>query len=101
MYFIVTISAMAAGGSAGYMWVGQGGYLREICRGRENKGKYNGIFTLMYSLSQVMAGIVTTFFLGLFSEEVYFITLTIIGLLSTLFAIFFLEDISQLTHVML
>ncbi len=101
VYFIVSISAAAAGASAGFMWVGQGGYLREVCRGRENKGKYNAIFTLLYSLSQVMAGVITTFFLGFFSEEVYFITLTIIGILSTLFAIFFLENISQLTNAIL
>jgi hypothetical protein len=95
IYFIVALGGIIGGISAGFLWVSQGGYLREICKDKPDKGKYNAIFSILISFSSLTAGITTTFFLGYFSNQVYFIALTSLSLLSSLFCIFFLKNISQ------
>lgn len=90
----MTGGGVVGGVSAGFLWVSQGGYLREVCKGKLNKGKYNAIFTLLLSLSQLMAGVTTTFFLGFYSDQVYFIGLTALSLLSAVFGLLFLKNIS-------
>lgn len=47
-------------------------------------------------MSHISAGFVTTFGLGLFNDEIYFMTITGTGLLSVLFCIFFITDIEAL-----
>ena len=34
VYFIVALGGLVGGVSAGFLWVSQGGYLREICKGK-------------------------------------------------------------------
>jgi len=92
---IVAFGGAIGGISAGFLWVSQGGYLREICKKKHDKGKYNAIFSLLLAFSSLTAGITTTFFLGYFSSQVYFIALTSLSLLSSLYCMLFLKDISQ------
>lgn len=47
-------------------------------------------------MSHISAGFVTTFGLGLFNDEIYFMTITATGLLSVVFCIFFITDIESL-----
>lgn len=95
IYFIVAFGGFIGGVSAGFLWVSQGGYLREICKNHDNKGKYNAIFTFLLSLSSLTAGITTTFFLGYFNRQVYFIALASLSVLSSLYCLCFLKNISQ------
>jgi hypothetical protein len=57
------------------------------------KAKCFGLFSLIYCLSHISAGLITTFGLGLFNVEIYFITITTTGLLSVFFCAFFINDI--------
>lgn len=95
IYFIVALGGLIGGISAGFLWVSQGGYLREVCKDQNNKGKYNAIFSFFLSLSSLSAGITTTFFLGYFDEQVYFKALVTLGLFSSLYCVFFIKRISQ------
>jgi len=63
-------------------------------KNESDKGKYSGIFQLLYSFSSLIAGFITTFFLGFFEKSTYFIVLTAISGLAGLFAFFFFQDIS-------
>ena len=66
-----------------------------MCKDQNNKGKYNAIFSFLLSLSSLAAGITTTFFLGYFDNQVYFRALATLGLLSSIYCVFFLKNISQ------
>ncbi len=94
IYALVAAGGLIGGISAGYLWVSQGGYLREACKNKKNKGKYNAIFSTSSNISYLTAGITTTFFLGYFSNQIYFIALTSLNLLATLYGFIFLKDIS-------
>lgn len=82
--YLLTVTGAAIGGaSAGYLWVSQGGYLHEVCRRYGLKrGKYFGMFSYIYCLTNISAGLITTFGLGWFDAQIYFIILTAVGLLS-------------------
>lgn len=50
----------------------------------------------MIIFSNILLGsLVTTFGLGLFSDTVYFISLTLFGLLAVMFSSFFIEDVQN------
>lgn len=69
-FTISIIGAVLAGLTAGLLWVSQGRYIHITCQraGIENeKGEHFGIFSFIYCLSHVSAGLITTFGLGLFS----------------------------------
>jgi len=63
------------------------------------KAKCFGLFSLIYCLSHISAGFITTFGLGLFNVEIYFITITATGLLSVLFCALFINDVEKFTKV--
>jgi hypothetical protein len=65
-YGFISFGGIVAGAVAGFMWISQGGYLREVVKTESDKGKYSGIFQLLYSFSSLIAGFITTFFLGYF-----------------------------------
>lgn len=94
-YMAISFGGVVAGSVAGFMWISQGGYLREVVKGEPDKGKYSGIFQLLYSFSSLIAGFVTTFFLGYFQESTYFIVLTSISALAGVFAFIFFKDIKE------
>jgi len=48
-------------------------------------------------MSHISAGFITTFGLGLFNVEIYFITITATGLLSVLFCALFINDVEKFT----
>ena len=68
-YTAISFGGVVAGSVAGFMWISQGGYLREVVKTESDKGKYSGIFQLLYSFSSLIAGFITTFFLGYFSNQ--------------------------------
>ena len=92
-YGVISLGGIVAGAVAGFMWISQGGYLREVVKTEQNKGKYSSIFQLLYSFSSLIAGFVTTFFLGYFEKSTYFIVLTNISGMSAVFAFFAFHDI--------
>ena len=82
------IGSGGAGLSAGLLWVSQGRYIHLVCEKAavpERKGEMFGLFSLLYCLSHISAGLITTFGLGLFSPQVYFICLATTGLLAVAF----------------
>ena len=54
-----------------------------------------GIFSSIYCLSNVSAGLITTFALGFFDSQTYFLIITALGVLSILFCIFFVKNLSE------
>ena len=100
-YFLTCLGATVAGLSAGLLWVSQGRYIHLVCElngeeGRAIKARCFGMFSFIYCLSHISAGLVTTFGLGLFNVEVYFLTITATGLLSVLFCVLFITNLDSL-----
>ncbi len=91
----MTISALA-GASGGLLWTSQGIYLHLVCEKNEisdkEKGKYFSIFNGIYSSIQLTAGFITTFAMGLFNKHIYFMTITLIGVLSAFFCLLTLQN---------
>jgi hypothetical protein len=95
-YLLTCSGAAVCGLSAGLLWVSQGRYIHLVCEKAgvgEEKGMHFGLFSLIYCLSHISAGLITTFGLGLFSVEIYFLTITVTGLLSILFCWMFISNI--------
>ena len=97
--FTLSISgAVLSGLTAGLLWVSQGRYIHIICEraGIEHeKGEHFGMFSLIYCLSHISAGLITTFGLGLFNFQTYFLCVTAAGTASILFCWLFIKDISS------
>ena len=92
-YGVISLGGIVAGSVAGYLWISQGGYLREVVKNEKDKGKYSSIFKFLYSFSSIIAGFVTTFFLGYFEKSTYFIVLIIIPGMAAVFAFFYFHDL--------
>lgn len=54
-----------------------------------------GIFSSIYCLSSVSAGIITTFGLGYFDARTYFVIITLFGLISILFCFFLVRPMEE------
>jgi hypothetical protein len=52
-----------------------------------------GIFSTLYCLSNVSAGLLTTFGLGFFDPQTYFVFISVCGVLSILFCALFVRAI--------
>ena len=99
-YAFACLGATVCGLSAGLLWVSQGRYIHLVCemQGGDSsklKAKCFGLFSLIYCLSHISAGLITTFGLGLFNVEIYFITITATGLLSVVCCAVFIDDIER------
>ena len=91
-------TAAGAGLSAGLLWVSQGRYIHLVCEKAavpERKGEFFGLFSLLYCLSHISAGLITTFGLGLFSPEVYFVCITATGLVAVAFCALVIDHIED------
>jgi hypothetical protein len=97
--FVLTVAGSAICGlSAGLLWVSQGRYIHITCEKagiRHEKGEHFGLFSLIYCLSHISAGLITTFGLGLFSAYIYFICITLTGVLAVLFCWLFIKDVEM------
>ena len=99
-YMLTCLGAGICGLSAGLLWVSQGRYIHLVCEragdsGNKLKAECFGLFSLIYCMSHISAGFITTFGLGLFNVEVYFCTITATGLLSVFFSAFLLTNIKN------
>ena len=79
---IVLLGAMLCGASASAIWVAQGAYVSQVA-GETRRTELFGLFWMLMMSSQIIGNLITTFVLGLVSNTVYFLVLTILG--STLF----------------
>ena len=99
-YIIIAIGSVGSGIGDAFIWTVYGRYLHNLCEDSgevENKGKYFGI-CYMIGISSTITGALPIFFgLGLFSDEVFFMILTAIGIGSALFGIFVLKDVKDYT----
>jgi hypothetical protein len=55
-----------------------------------------GIFGVLYCLSNISAGLLTTFGLGFFNAKIYFLLITALGAISIAFCFFFVRPIDSL-----
>jgi len=96
-YLISCFGSTVAGLSGGLLWVSQGRYIHLVCKKYgvvSRKGEMYGIFSFFYCLSNVSAGLITTFGLGFFDAQTYFFIITALGIISILFCLFFVRPIS-------
>lgn len=75
---IVLLGAVLCGGSASMIWVAQGAYVSQVA-GEARKTELFGLFWSLMMSSQILGNLITTFVLGLVSNVVYFLVLTILG----------------------
>jgi hypothetical protein len=71
-YLITCLGAAICGLSAGLLWVSQGRYIHLVCELSDKsrptlKAECFGLFSLLYCMSHISAGFITTFGLGLFN----------------------------------
>ena len=103
--FLISCSGSSiAGLSAGFLWVSQGRYIHLLCEKEgqiSRKGEMFGIFSSIYCFSNVSAGLITTFALGFFDPQTYFFIITALGVISILFCLFFVKNISSTKEVIL
>ena len=95
------IGALFGGYGAAIYWVSQGGYMMKlfkIYKVHENEeGKYFGITNGIVYGSSLFGAIVTTFGLGYFGTQFYFIILTGLAFVSFLVCSIFLDNLSEAT----
>ena len=99
---VVSILAAIIGGyGASVLWVSQGGYMVKLFKkyniSEHAEGRYMAIQNGIIYGQVMLGGIVTTFALGLFGDQIYFIVLTVIGTMSLLFVHFFLDPLEEST----
>lgn len=80
------LTSCVAGFTTGLLWTSQGVYIAE-CATEETKGFYFGFFWTMYTFSQVVGNLVAALVLGNTDEETYFIVMTVIAGVSSIFFI--------------
>jgi MFS family permease len=100
-YLIVCLGSCISGISAGFLWISQGRYIHLACEkyhALDRKGEMYGIFGAFYCLSNVTAGLITTFGLGFFDAEHYFVIVTLLGVIATFYCLFFVRNISEKHH---
>jgi hypothetical protein len=95
------IGAIVGGYGSAIQWVCLGGYMMKLFRvnkiEKEHQGRYLGIFNGLFYSGQMTGAVFTTFFLGLFSNNIYFIGLAAVALLSLLLCRFLLDPLKE-TH---
>ena len=97
-YVVTLLGAAIAGFGSATLWTCLGGYIHLVCQKYnvvEQKGKYYGIFSAIYCAQSILGALITTFGLGLFSENIYFAIIGTIGLSSSLFCFLFVKDIQD------
>lgn len=72
------LGAMLCGASASAIWVAQGAYVSQVA-GEDRRTELFGLFWMLMMSSQIIGNLITTFVLGLVSNTVYFLVLTILG----------------------
>jgi hypothetical protein len=95
-YLIAGVGSAINGTTSGFLWVGVGRYLHNLCSINneiKKKGHYFGLFNGIFCCSGVTGAIVVTFGLDLLSHSTYFILIGIIAGLAVVFAALFLPDI--------
>ena len=97
---VVSIIAAVIGGyGASVLWVSQGGYMVKLFKtysiSEHAEGRYMAIQNGIIYGQVMLGGVVTTFALGIFGDQIYFMVLTIIGTMSLLFVHFFLDPLKE------
>jgi len=91
--------AIIGGFGASVLWVSQGGYMMRLFKAnnidKDHEGFYLGIQNGLVYTSSLLGAIVITFGLGLFGNEIYFLVLTLLGLLAFLLCTFFLDPLTS------
>lgn len=95
-FVISCTGSFIAGLSAGPLWVSQGRYIHVACEKYgelDKKGQMFGVFSSLYCLSNVSAGLITTFGLGFFDSQTYFLIITVFGVIAFIFCLFFVREL--------
>ena len=95
-FAITCIGASLSGFSAGFLWVSQGRYVHLVCERygeMPKKGEMFGLLNGLYCLSNVSAGLITTFGLGFFDAFTYFSIISALGIFAFIFCYFVVRDI--------
>lgn len=91
------IGAFFGGYGAAIYWVSQGGYLMKLFKiykiPKNEEGKYFGVTNGIVYGSSLFGAVITTFGLGLFGSQIYFIILSALGIASYLVCTFCLDSL--------
>ena len=97
-YVITGFGALLGGFGAAILWTSMGGFLHLLCEKnglQSSKGRFFGIFNGIYCVQSITGAFITTFGLGYFENNVYFVLVTMIAILSAVFCQFFIADLQQ------
>lgn len=87
---------MLEGAGAAMVWVVYGGYVKSLTKKyneEDIEGKYFSLLNAICFSNSLLGNLITTFCIDLFSNEIYFLILTILGIISLLFCQFFVTDL--------
>ncbi len=91
---LVIVNVLSGAGAA-VIWVNQGAYMEQVFREQkvdsQFHGKYFGIANGLTCCNYALGALITTFGIGMFSDTVYFIFLTVVGMLGLLYCWVFLR----------
>lgn len=96
---ISVVAAVISGYGASLLWVSQGGYMVKLFKKYSitgnDEGMYMGIQSGIIYAQIILGGCITTFALGLFGNEVYFIVLTAIGVVAFIVGKVFIDPLND------
>jgi len=84
MYVFLLVSSCLCGVGAGLIWVAQGKYVAE-CATDSNKGLFNSVFWVFFSISQVVGNLMGVFVITNVDGSTFYIILTALCLFSSLY----------------
>lgn len=100
-FIMAGLGAVVNGIGASFLWTSIGSYIHKVCHFYEKtqmKGHYYGMFNIIFCFSTILGSLVVTFGLSLFSTNMYFLLVSGVAMLSFIYGIFFIKDLSSLPN---
>ena len=89
--------AIIGGFGASVLWVSQGGYMMRLFKAnrieKDHEGFYLGLQNSLVYTSSLLGAVVITFGLGLFGSQIYFLVLTLLGVVAFFLCTFLLDPL--------
>ena len=93
---VIILGQTIDGFGNGVLWIARGRYLHLICEIKDilaERGQTFGRFQFLYNLSFLGAALLTFIFLGFVNMKAYFISLSVLGLISCVYCYFQIREI--------
>ena len=94
IWIVMLFTGFINGFGASILWVGQGKYVTDCCN-IKNNGLYFGLFFTLFSLGFIAGNLIAAFVIKLFSQEVFFIVMSVFAFIGWITILLLVEPIKQ------